>query len=94
MRELGGVSINFPKEKTGAKANVVVIRGPKDDVAKAKARLEELATNEVCWGVSSDGRGRCFVLIALLTTPHHTTPHHTATNPATHLTLAGAQPSH
>jgi hypothetical protein len=47
MRELGGVNINFPKEKSGPKANVVTVRGPKDDVAKAKARLEELATDAV-----------------------------------------------
>jgi hypothetical protein len=38
--EFGGVHIVFPKEKTSSK---VVIRGPKDDVARAEKALKELA---------------------------------------------------
>jgi len=47
MQECGGVNIHFPHGgDKAAKPNVVTIRGPKDDVAKAKARLEELSTAE------------------------------------------------
>lgn len=43
MEECGGVSIHFPKEGTGS--DKVTIRGPKEDVDKAKKQLLEL-TNE------------------------------------------------
>jgi hypothetical protein len=38
--EFGGIQIVFPKEKTSGK---VIIRGPKDDVARAEKALKELA---------------------------------------------------
>jgi polyribonucleotide nucleotidyltransferase len=48
MHECGGVQIHFPHgTDKGTKPNLVVIKGPKDDVKKAKARLEELATAEL-----------------------------------------------
>lgn len=43
MKECGGVKITFPKEGVGS--DKVTIRGPKDDVDKAKKQLVEL-TNE------------------------------------------------
>ena len=45
MDECGGVSIKFPPE--GSHSNKVVIRGPKDDVEKAKKQLMELANEKV-----------------------------------------------
>eukprot|EP00047_Mylnosiga_fluctuans_P012927 m.28404 g.28404 ORF g.28404 m.28404 type:complete len:1218 (+) comp4552_c0_seq1:132-3785(+) len=48
MHECGGVNIHFPHgADKAAKPNVVVVRGPKEDVKKAKAKLEELATAEL-----------------------------------------------
>ena len=49
MHEFGGVNIHFPHGSDKAKKpNLVTVKGPKDDVAKAVARLHELATAEVC----------------------------------------------
>jgi len=47
MHEFGGVNIHFPHGSDKAKKpNLVTVKGPKDDVAKAVARLHELATAE------------------------------------------------
>lgn len=46
MDECGGVSIKFPPE--GSNNDKVLIRGPKDDVEKAKKQLLELL-NEKVW---------------------------------------------
>lgn len=43
--ECGGVSIHFPKEGTGS--DKVTIRGPKEDVDKAKKQLLELTNEKV-----------------------------------------------
>ena len=45
MEECGGVIIRFPSENS--KSDKVVIRGPKDDVDRAKAQLLELAAERV-----------------------------------------------
>ena len=45
MDECGGVSIKFPPE--GSQSTKVLIRGPKDDVDKAKKQLMELANEKV-----------------------------------------------
>lgn len=49
MDECGGVSIKFPPE--GSNSDKVLIRGPKDDVEKAKKQLLELL-NEKVWNSS------------------------------------------
>ncbi len=41
--EFGGVHILFPKASDKANADKVIIRGPKEDVAKAKETLKEVA---------------------------------------------------
>lgn len=46
MDECGGVSIKFPPE--GSNSDKVLIRGPKDDVEKAKKQLLDLL-NEKVW---------------------------------------------
>lgn len=52
MQECGGVSIHFPSGPAKAKRpNIVTVKGPSEDVAKAKARLLDLATAEV-WSLS------------------------------------------
>ena len=45
MDECGGVSIKFPPE--GTNSDKVLIRGPKDDVEKAKKQLLQLLTEKV-----------------------------------------------
>ena len=45
MGECGGVSIKFPPE--GSNSDKVLIRGPKDDVEKAKKQLLQLLTEKV-----------------------------------------------
>jgi len=45
MDECGGVSIKFPPE--GSNSDKVLIRGPKDDVEKAKKQLLELLNEKV-----------------------------------------------
>ena len=45
MDECGGVIIRFPQE--GSNSDKVTIRGPKDDVDKAKKQLLELANERV-----------------------------------------------
>ncbi len=45
MDECGGVIIRFPPE--GTNSDKVIIRGPKDDVEKAKKQLLELAAERV-----------------------------------------------
>ena len=45
MDECGGVLIRFPSE--GSVSDKVVIRGPKEDVDKAKKQLLELAVERV-----------------------------------------------
>ena len=45
MDECGGVVIRFPQE--GSNRDTVTIRGPKDDVEKAKKQLLELANERV-----------------------------------------------
>ncbi len=45
MRECGGVLIRFPQE--GSKSDKVVIRGPKEDVEKARKQLQEQCTELV-----------------------------------------------
>ncbi|XP_055371640.1 vigilin [Condylostylus longicornis] len=44
MEECGGVSIKFPQNET--KSDKVLIRGPKDDVEKAKTQLLEIANEK------------------------------------------------
>ena len=55
MDECGGVIIRFPQE--GSNSDKVTIRGPKDDVDKAKKQLLELANERVslCLSQMSDG---------------------------------------
>lgn len=43
--ECGGVHIRFPQEGSGS--DKVTVRGPKEDVEKAKKQLVELATEKV-----------------------------------------------
>jgi hypothetical protein len=45
MDDCGGVSIKFPPE--GSKSDKIQIRGPKDDVEKAKKQLLELSNEKV-----------------------------------------------
>ncbi len=45
MDDCGGVIIRFPQE--GSNSDKVTIRGPKDDVEKAKKQLLELANERV-----------------------------------------------
>ena len=45
MEECGGVTIRFPPE--GTKSDKVIIRGPKDDVEKARRQLIELSNERV-----------------------------------------------
>ena len=45
MQECGGVIIRFPPEKSAS--DKVIIRGPKEDVDKAKKQLLELASDRV-----------------------------------------------
>ena len=45
MDECGGVIIRFPQE--GSNSDKVTIRGPKEDVEKAKKQLLDLATERV-----------------------------------------------
>ena len=47
MDECGGVSIKFPPE--GTNSDKVLIRGPKDDVEKAKKQLLQLLTEKVIY---------------------------------------------
>ena len=46
MDDCGGVQIRFPSENSAS--DKVHIRGPKDDVEKAKNKLLELANERVC----------------------------------------------
>ena len=45
MEDCGGVSIKFPPE--GSNSDKVLIRGPKDDVEKAKKQLLDLLNEKV-----------------------------------------------
>ena len=45
MDDCGGVSIKFPPE--GSNSDTVLIRGPKDDVEKAKMQLLEILNEKV-----------------------------------------------
>ena len=55
MDECGGVHIHFPSE--GSKSDKVTIRGPKEEVDRAKEKLTELANEKVC---TVKGTGRCW----------------------------------
>jgi hypothetical protein len=46
MEDCGGVSIKFPPG--GSNSDKVIVRGPKDDVEKAKNELLQLAKEKVC----------------------------------------------
>ncbi|XP_071563213.1 vigilin-like isoform X2 [Temnothorax nylanderi] len=46
MEDCGGVTIKFPKSKSKSDMKKVSIRGPKDDVEKAKAQLLELSNEK------------------------------------------------
>ena len=45
MEDCGGVAIKFPPG--GSKSDKVIVRGPKDDVEKAKTELLKLAKEKV-----------------------------------------------
>lgn len=47
MEECGGVHIHFPTEGSGI--DKVTIRGPVEEVEKAKQQLLALAEEKVCW---------------------------------------------
>lgn len=46
MNECGGVAIKFPPSTS--KSDKVIVKGPKDDVEKAKTELLQLAKEKVC----------------------------------------------
>lgn len=50
MEECGGVHIHFPSEGSGI--DKVTIRGPLEDVEKAKQQLLGLAEEKVCTNIS------------------------------------------
>ncbi|XP_037944630.1 vigilin-like [Teleopsis dalmanni] len=56
MEECGGVSIKFPTSES--KSDKVTIRGPKDDVEKAKAQLLELANERQLASFSAEVRAK------------------------------------
>jgi len=56
MEDCGGVSIKFPPE--GSKSDKVLIRGPKDDVEKAKKQLLELASEKEISGYTAEIRAK------------------------------------
>lgn len=56
MEECGGVSIKFPPE--GSKSDKVLIRGPKDDVEKAKKQLLELSSEKEISGFTAEIRAK------------------------------------
>ncbi|KAK3718445.1 hypothetical protein QZH41_014445 [Actinostola sp. cb2023] len=56
MEDCGGVSIKFPPE--GSKSDKVLIRGPKDDVEKAKKQLLELASEKEISGFTAEIRAK------------------------------------
>lgn len=55
MDECGGVSIKFPPE--GTNSDKVLIRGPKDDVEKAKKQLLQLLTEKVIYSKTCHASG-------------------------------------
>lgn len=64
MDECGGVSIKFPPE--GTNSDKVLIRGPKDDVEKAKKQLLQLLTEKVIYS-----RVSCYTSEKKRTFKHH-----------------------
>ena len=50
MEDCGGVLIRFPPE--GSTSDKVVIRGPKDDVEKARKQLTELTNERVSFSLT------------------------------------------
>ncbi|CAD7077490.1 unnamed protein product [Hermetia illucens] len=56
MEECGGVSIKFPPSES--KSDKVTIRGPKDDVEKAKAQLLELANERQAMSFTAEVRAK------------------------------------
>ncbi|XP_068144217.1 LOW QUALITY PROTEIN: vigilin [Drosophila tropicalis] len=56
MEECGGVSIKFPN--SDSKSDKVTIRGPKDDVEKAKAQLLELANERQLASFTTEVRAK------------------------------------
>lgn len=56
MDECGGVNIRFPPE--GSSSDKVTIRGPKEDVEKAKKQLLELATEKRATGFTTECRAK------------------------------------
>ncbi|XP_061400572.1 vigilin [Musca vetustissima] len=56
MEECGGVSIKFPTSES--KSDKVTIRGPKDDVLKAKAQLLELANERQLASFTAEVRAK------------------------------------
>lgn len=56
MEECGGVSIKFPTSES--KSDKVTIRGPKDDVEKAKAQLLELASERQLASFTAEVRAK------------------------------------
>ena len=55
MDECGGVSIKFPPE--GTNSDKVLIRGPKDDVEKAKKQLLQLLMEKVIYSKTRHASG-------------------------------------
>lgn len=56
MEECGGVTIKFPPAESNS--DKVTIRGPKDDVEKAKQQLLELSTERQLSGFSAEVRAK------------------------------------
>jgi hypothetical protein len=56
MEECGGVTIKFPP--TESNSDKVTIRGPKDDVEKAKQQLLELSTERQLSGFTAEVRAK------------------------------------
>lgn len=63
MDECGGVSIKFPPE--GTNSDKVLIRGPKDDVEKAKKQLLQLLTEKVIYSRHASGNNNNKILTPL-----------------------------
>lgn len=56
MEECGGVTIKFPPAESNS--DKVTIRGPKDDVEKAKQQLLELSTERQLSGFTAEVRAK------------------------------------
>jgi len=56
MDDCGGVHIKFPEAKSGS--DMVTVRGPKEDVEKAKGQLESLSTEKQLTSMSAEVKAK------------------------------------